>query len=335
MPATIDTPAFAATMRDKIIRPTSGEVLVSRLAGSDQEQDLTAPANCGGLGRVRHFVRATPPGWPPNPLPIDPACKALGLRRTDRIRAQVFQNAACAWRCWYCYVPFNLLAGDASRGEWITTDELVARYTDENERPSVIDLSGGSPDLTPEWIPWMMRSLQRAGLSGGTYLWSDDNLSTDYVFTKLSEGDRRLMTEYRNYGRVCCIKGFDRRSFAFNTSGNATGYDHQFELLRRYMSLGLDLFAYVTFTGDDVKSVNAGVPDLMDRLCAVHERLPLRVVPLKIVNYSPAALRTKPRGDRFALAEEVESAAIKVWMSELSSRFDTSELSTNIADVQL
>jgi uncharacterized Fe-S cluster-containing radical SAM superfamily protein len=273
--------------------------------------------------------------WPPNPLPIDPACKALGLPRTDRIRAQVFQNAACAWRCWYCYVPFNLLAGDPSRGEWVTTDDLVARYTAESERPAIIDLSGGSPDLTPEWIPWMMRSLRRAGLSHDTYLWSDDNLSTDFVFTKLSEDDRRLMTEYPNYGRVCCIKGFDHRSFTFNTAADAAGYDRQFELLGRYVALGLDLFSYVTLTGNDVTSVGVGVRDLMDRLCAIHQRLPLRTVPLKIVNYSPTALRTKPTADRFALADRVQSAAIEEWNSELNRRFSVSDLALNIADVSL
>ena len=147
MPASIDTTSFAIAMRDRIIRPASREVLMSRLTGSDQERDLTVPTNCGGLGRVRHFVRATPPGWLPNPLPIDPACKALGLSRRDRMKAQVFQIAACAWRCWYCYVPFNLLSGDASRGEWVTPDDLVARYTQERDRPGIIDLSGGSPDL--------------------------------------------------------------------------------------------------------------------------------------------------------------------------------------------
>jgi len=335
MPAIIDTPAFATTMREKIIRPSSGEVLVSRLTGSDQEQDLTVPANCGGLGRVRHFVRTPPTGWPPNPLPIDPACKKLGLPRTDRIEAQVFQNAACAWRCWYCYVPFNLLAGDASRGEWVTTDELAARYAGETERPSIIDLSGGSPDLTPEWIPWMMRSLQHAGLSDVTYLWSDDNLSTDYVFSKLPETDRRLMAEYPNYGRVCCIKGFDQGSFAFNTTADPAGYDRQFELLHRYMSLGLDLYGYVTLTGDNAESVGVGVPDLLDRLSAIHELLPLRVVPLKIVNYSPIALRTKSASERFALAEQVQSAALEEWQSELSRRFAASELALNIADVPL
>lgn len=335
MHSIIDTDTFATKMRGKIIRPASGLVLVSRLVGSDQEEDLTAPVNCGGLGRIRHFMRIVSAGWPPNPLPIDPACKALGLPRADQINAQVFQNAACAWRCWYCYVPFNLLAGDASRGEWVTTDELVARYANEDERASIIDLSGGSPDLTPEWIPWMMRSLQRAGLSESTYLWSDDNLSTDYVFTKLSADDRQLMADYVNYGRVCCIKGFDARSFAFNTTAHPAGYDRQFELLRRYMSLGLDLFGYITLTGDDAKSVGVGIPELIDRLSAIHERLPLRIVPLKIVNYSPTALRTRSQSDRFALADRVQSAAIEEWQSELARRFTASELALNIADVLL
>jgi hypothetical protein len=205
----IETTSFAPVMRERIIRLSSEEILVARLAGSDQEGDLTLPANCGGLGRIRHFARSTAPGWPENPLPIDPASKALGLPRSDKINAQVFQNAACAWRCWYCYVPFNLLSGDASRGEWVTAEKLVRLYAEEETRPSIIDLSGGSPDLTPEWVPWMMRSLERARLSDTTYLWSDDNLSTDYLFTKLQNGDRRLMARYRNYGRVCCIKGFD------------------------------------------------------------------------------------------------------------------------------
>ena len=78
--------------------------------------------------------------------------------------AQVFQNAACAWRCWYCFVPYNLLSADPDRGEWLTADDLVQLYRNDAERPLVIDLTGGSPDLVPEWIPWMMRALADAGL---------------------------------------------------------------------------------------------------------------------------------------------------------------------------
>lgn len=331
----IDTLSFAETMRDKIIRPASEEILIARLAGSEQEHDLTIPANCGGLGRVRHFVRSTASGWPENSLPIDPASKALGIPRSDMLKAQVFQNAACAWRCWYCYVPFNLLSGDQSRGEWVTTDRLVGLFAAELNRPSVIDLSGGSPDLTPEWIPWMMRSLEKAQLSKTTYLWSDDNLSTDYLFSKLSHSDRCQLKAYRNYGRVCCIKGFDRASFTFNTTADPTGYDRQFEILRQYLELEIDIYGYVTLTGTDLASVDAGVPNLLDRLSSIHERFPLRVVPLQIGNYTPTALRSTFHADRFALADAVQTAAIARWNSEIRRRYSSAELALNIADVTL
>jgi uncharacterized Fe-S cluster-containing radical SAM superfamily protein len=326
----IETSSFAATMRRKVIRPDSREILIARLAGSDQEQDLTLPANCGGLGRIRHFLRPTALGWPQNSLPIDPASKALGLPRSDRLQAQVFQNAACAWRCWYCYVPFNLLSGDASRGDWATPEKLIALYTQEDDRPSVIDLSGGSPDLTPEWVPWMMKELAET-----TYLWSDDNLSTDYVFTKLEDEDRQTLANYRNYGRVCCIKGFDAASFAFNTIADSSGYNYQFEILQRYMRLRIDLYGYVTLTGNDLSAVDAGVSDLFNRLCSIHEAFPLRVVPLKIDNYATTASRSKDDDQRFALADAVQSAAIERWNFELQRRYSVAERAMNIADVML
>jgi len=33
----------------------------------------------------------------------------------------------------------------------------------------MIDLSGGQPDLTPEWIPWMMECLSDKGLNKKVY----------------------------------------------------------------------------------------------------------------------------------------------------------------------
>src|SRR5690349_12409002 len=105
----IDTQRVSSMYRDRLIDVEGRRLLITRLAGSEQEADLTLPPNCGGYGRVRHFRRATSDGWPLNPLPIDPACAALGMPQADEIRAQAFQNAACNWRCWYCFVPFNLL----------------------------------------------------------------------------------------------------------------------------------------------------------------------------------------------------------------------------------
>src|SRR5690606_36319878 len=127
-----------------------------------------------------HFRREASPGWPPNPLPIDPASKILGITAADLLRAQVFQNASCNWRCWYCFVPFSLLGANEALSGWLSASELIDLYLNESSRPRVIDLSGGQPELVPEWVPWMMRELTDRGLEREVYLWSDDNLSNDY-----------------------------------------------------------------------------------------------------------------------------------------------------------
>lgn len=329
----ITTNEMAATLRPRIVRPGSKEILISRIAGSDQEPDLTVPPNCGGLGRIRHFHRETADGWPPNSLPIDPACKALGVEEPDLLRAQVFQNAACAWRCWYCYVPYNLLSGDSLRGEWVTTDHLVECYLAENGRPQVLDLSGGSPDLTPEWVVWMMESLEKAGLAEETYLWSDDNLSTDFVLTKLTNGQRRRLAEYRNYGRVCCFKGFDARSFSFNTKADDSGFDRQFEIFKLYLDLGLDLYAYATFTGDEPTAVEPGVVDFLDRLQSLATNLPLRLIPLQITPFGPLIQRTEEA--ELPLPMSIQDQAIRIWSQEIEKRFTLELRQLPIADVEL
>src|SRR4028119_509198 len=99
LPGLIDTDAYSAQLRSRAIDVAGGRILVTSFLNTSQEEDLTEPANCEGFGRIRHFRRLTGNGWQPNPLPIDPACHALGLPRADMLRAQVFQNSACNWRC--------------------------------------------------------------------------------------------------------------------------------------------------------------------------------------------------------------------------------------------
>lgn len=320
-------------MRSRLVRPEARSVLLSRLDGSGQEADLTLPPNCGGVGRVRHFRRTTAPGWPENPLPIDPAAKALGLSTSEMARAQVFQNAACAWRCWYCYVPFELLAGDEARSEWVDASDMVARYAAEPDPPRILDLSGGSPDLTPEWVLWTMQELRQAGLEDGTYLWSDDNLSTDFFFDELSAADRHIMADYGNYGRVCCFKGFDQESFSFNTTADAAAYDDQFARFARYLDAGLDLYAYVTLTGPLVETVPDAMEAFVDRLQAIAPTLPLRTVPLRIEPFGPLLARRQRRDVDQALA--VQEAAIIAWSDIIARRFDEGQRAISIADVTL
>ena len=329
----IDTHRFAERLRTRAIDVPDRKVLISRLTGSEQETDLSEPVNCGGFGRVRHFRLATSPGWPANPLPIVPACKALGITPVpDMMRAQVFQNAACAWRCWYCFVPYNLLAANPSYSEWFTSEALAELYVREDCRPLIIDLSGGSPDLVPEWTLWMMDALAAIGLDRLSYLWTDDNLSTTYLFDRLNSSDLDRLLRYRNYGRVCCFKGYDDRSFAFNTGAAHTDYNRQFQIMAQLIELGLDLFGYVTLTSPFTDGVKEGVRDFVDRLQELDPNLPLRVIPLEIKRFTPTESRILPEHAR---SIEVQEEAIAAWNSELNDRFEPSLRNANITEVPL
>src|SRR5690349_8721589 len=122
---TIDTEQMSAQLRAQAVNVEDRTLLVTNFIDTKQAADLSDPPNCNGFGRIRHFKTSTSPGWPANTLPIVPAAAALRVEPSDRMNAQVFQNAICNWRCWYCYVPFNLLNANADRSAWVTADELV------------------------------------------------------------------------------------------------------------------------------------------------------------------------------------------------------------------
>src|SRR4051794_40575331 len=160
MTARIDTARVSEKYRAEALDAEGRRLLMTNFHGSEQEKDLTEPANCRGFGRIRHFRRGGQGDWPENPLPIVPVCRSLGLPITEGLRAQVFQNAVCNWRCWYCYVDFKLLAANRKHSEWLGPKDLIDLYLAEHEPPAMIDLSGGQPDLVPEWVPWMIKEVR-------------------------------------------------------------------------------------------------------------------------------------------------------------------------------
>jgi len=328
----IDTDAVSARYRAAAVRLPELRLLVTDFRGSEQERDLTEPANCGGLGRVRHFRRQTSAGWPANPLPIEPAARFLSVEPRGVLRAQVFQNAVCNWRCWYCFVPFNLLAAHPGHSRWVTADELVELYLRETGRPPVIDLSGGQPDLVPEWVPWTMRALRERGLEGSVYLWSDDNLSNDYFWQHLGSEDFALIRSFRGYGRVGCFKGFDRESFGFNTAADPALFDRQFDLIGRLIGLGLDVYGYVTLTAPTADDIADRVARFLDSLQCVAPLLPLRVVPLEVQVFTPVRARLSPVR-REALVHQ--QRAVEAWTRDLDRRFPAAVRNLPIVDVLL
>lgn len=324
----IDTDKFSQTLRQRGIDDHGKRVLLTRFTGSEQERDLSLPSNCDGFGRIHHFKRDQGTDWPANPLPIDPAAHHLGLETIDTIRAQVFQNAVCSWRCWYCFVDFKLLAGDSKYSEFKSVSQLIDCYLSQENRPPIIDLSGGQPDLVPEWLLWFADELQRRKLSSSVYLWSDDNLSNDYLWRHLKETEIQRLASYSNYGRVGCFKGFDEESFSFNTKAEPELFNRQFGLMRRLVNAGFDVYGYGTFTSPHSNLVHRRMSNFLDRLQEeIHPNFPLRLVPLKIVEYSPTSYRMN---DRTTASLAAQYDAINAWNEELERRFSAEERAKEI-----
>ncbi len=331
MAGVIDTDRFSKTLRQRGIDRETQQVLIANLHGSEQERDLSEPANCGGFGRVRHFHHSTSSGWPPNPLPIVPAARALGIAAPELMRAQVFQNAVCNWRCWYCFVDFPLLSGDPKRSTPLTAVELVDLYVAETDPAPMIDLSGGQPDLVPEWVAWMLAEVRARSLD--VYVWSDDNLSNDYFFVQLTPAERATIERDERYGKVCCFKGFDETSFAFNTLAAPELFARQFELMHRLLDeTPLDLYSYVTLTSPDGSDIAAKMASFIDRLQEVDANLPLRTVPLEISVFTPVASRLT---DTHRRALEIQNEAVAAWSDELERRFAPEQREAAITDVPL
>lgn len=340
MSGTIDTDEYSTRLRSRAVNVVDLRLLIARIGSSEQAQDLTKPANCEGFGRVRHFERVQS-DWLPNPLPIDPACRALGIDRQDVFEAQVFQNAACNWRCWYCFVPFRLLDASEESSAWMSAGELLDLYLREPQtsRARMLDLTGGQPDLVPEWVPWTMEAIRARGLEGQVYLWSDDNLSNDYFWRYLSTAQRELVASFSGYGRVACFKGFNDASFAFNTKADPALFSRQFELFRRLLSTGMDLYAYVTFTAPDYSVVEDAMERFVDRLQEIHENLPLRTVPLKVGAWGVVKRRLVSLGaakhSEYERAISNQRRALDAWARVVEARFPQDLRMASIVDVPM
>jgi uncharacterized Fe-S cluster-containing radical SAM superfamily protein len=318
--AYIDTEERSAHYRVKGLDREAQRVLITEFASSKQSQDITLSYNCQGVGRIHHFRRsAADPAFVPNPLPLDPASRALALPPQAMMQAQVFQNAVCSWRCWYCFVDYNLLDGNPKRSTFLSADDLIDLYSAEPIQCPIIDLSGGQPDLVPEWVLWMMDALQARGLEQQVYLWSDDNLSNEYLWQCLTAEELRRLASYPTYGRVGCFKGFDTESFSFNTRAAPDFFAKQFKIMNRLVNTGLDMYGYVTLTSDNAQHIELKVADFVTRLQEeVHPLFPLRTVPLPILEFTPTRSRM---GEEHYRALIIQQEAVAAWNSQLEQRF--------------
>ncbi len=324
---------ISSRLRQLGINLEEKRIRIARFDNSGQSIDFSVPSNCRGFGRIHHFRRFQGEGWPPDPLPIDPASQALGLPIQDEISAEVFQNAICNLRCWYCYVDRHLITGKPEHSDMLSVKEMVDYYLSEEDRPPIIDLSGGQPDLVPEWILWFADAIHERHLDREIYLWSDDNLTTDFLWRFLNEAELKRLASYKNYGRVGCFKGFDENSFSFNTGAPPRYFKAQFSLMRRLIESGFDMYGYVTLTSDRNENLQSQISNFVDRIQSeVHPLFPLRTVPQRILEFTPTKRRI---GGEQRKALEIQNEVVCLWQEELERRFSKEAREMRIFDHKL
>jgi len=332
LPASLDPDRLAALLRGRAVRLRQKQVLLARFHGTEQELDVTSGINCDGYGRL-HRYNTPSERWVPERVPEQPAASRLGVSVRETRIAQLFQNAACDFRCWYCFVDRKSLAGRSANARFMTTEEMIELYLRDGAPSPVIVLTGGQPDIVPEWTLWMMQTLQAFGLSDRSYLWQDDNLSCGYTWTCLAPAQRDYIRSYYNYGRCCCLKSFTREGFAETTAAPPELFDRQFALLRKLVDWGVDVYVYLTMTVSSLTGLSRDMSTFVDRLrLEIHPNIPLRVVPLEIEQFTPTLGRITPVRRR---ALDNQYIVLKEWLDQLQARFSSQELEMPIHQVPL
>ncbi|MDN2675113.1 hypothetical protein OX459_27305 [Janthinobacterium sp. SUN026] len=330
----IDSDKLITKMRDRIFNSREKKFLISDMSSSKEEKDEYTISNCDGMGRVRIFSNFKLHGGALDEIERNRIQRILlsNYPTVRPVKTQVFQLSGCTWRCWYCYVDENRLSGNPKYGKWLNCEQIIDLYLNEQDRPNIIDLSGGQPDLVPEWPILMLSALEARGLDSTVYLRSEDNLSNSLFRDILSDFDIERLRNYGKYSRIGCFKGFDESSFCFNTNSNKYLYARQFDVVQSIIDCGIDFYAYATFTGIENIGVAAKISIFLDRLQKIHHYLPLRTIILKIKKFSAWEGRGTYSSD---LWSEVQSTAEKAWFEQMVKRYSDAERAMKLEDIKL
>lgn len=321
----INVDVFSNTLRQKAMKKETGQFLITNFLGSDQAKDISQ-INCRGFGRVRSLSQTAAPNWINSCVRYRVASARLRLTDEESKYCQVFQNAVCNYRCWFCYVDYELLKGDPSHAAYLTVDQILDLFLAETQKVNIIALSGGQPDLIPEWAPWFIKALIQRGLDEKYFVWVDDNLSTEFAWEYLTKGDWEVMKSYRNIGRLCGIKGYSRETFFENTNVRPEFFDRQIQTLGRLVKESIDVYIELALTTSNPSNLQKEMASFFDLLQQrVHHNIPLRINPTHIRLYSPTQNRMS--ANRSAAIKN-QYCALEAFLEERSKRFSIAELET-------
>lgn len=310
-------------LRNKAIK--DDKLLMTKFNNSIQETDITTPTNCDGFGRVHHFKYFKNKRWMSNPLPAVAVKENFNsqINVKSTIEVEVFQLSVCNFNCWYCFVDKKLREGNKEFSSFVSPRELLIMCNRDNV-PNVISLSGGQPDIVPEYQLYFLRDREYLELDNKYFLWSDDNLSSDMLWKWLTDKDIEYMIGRPNYVRVGCLKGFDKESFSFNTGASPELFENQIQILKRLVNTGFKQYGYITLTTNDLNNVKDKVRYLFDKIQNdIGEDFLLKLIPLEIFKYN---VNKDSIIEKYLLSQY---EVIDIWKDELLNRFSKDELINN------
>jgi uncharacterized Fe-S cluster-containing radical SAM superfamily protein len=325
------TNSLSETIRRPTVDYNKQAVLLARFPSSRQAKNLNLPATCNGYSRIHHFIPACN-GWVENPLPMLPASEYLNLPLHEITEAQVFQYGDCNYECWFCFVEEEMRSRNKNFCELVSIPDLMYQLDNEDkDGPRIIDLSGGQPDLAPEYVYWFLKARDDLGLNDKYFMWANDNLSTFNIWKYLNRNQINFMSKAPGFARVGCLKGFDPESFAFNTGADSEGFYRQIEILGKLVSQGFDQFGHIVLTALELDFLQNKMHDLFDRLQEIHENLPLRIIPLQIFEFGT----NNKLFVKYEQAIRNQFIALEAWKYELENRFEPEQIKQPITKVRI
>lgn len=317
-------------LRNKLINFNKKEIQISNLYESNESKDKYTIINCNGYGRIR---KITSYGIHYSSMRF-PKKKFIRNESVEgELITQVFQIAGCNWRCWYCFVDKELVCGNEKRTKFFSCDDLIELYLKNENKSYNIDLSGGNPDIAPEWCLWFMKSLEKCNLKGIVSLWVDDNLGTDYLFTKISKKDREYMASFPKHVRLCCIKGYDDDSIIFNVRNKNASLKMQLKRLEQLIQEGFEVIVYLTFVGPKGNISKEKIETLFYMLYNINPHLPLRCIPIIIKEFT--AQQENCSLDFYRSALDEQFIGFEYWEEIMIEHYDYDDINLNPQEVIL
>ena len=310
----------------------NGKFLMNKILTNTEKEKRKLNVNCDEFGMIRIFQRNKFNDWNADPIPMDIISSKMKTKKLDKIPVQMFEVAKCNLHCWWCYLPKQLRNITEEYTKWFSVSELFNLFERENNDVKVIYLSGGNPELVPEFVYSFMKELDKRKRSQEIFLWSDDVLTTDFLIEKMSKEQINYMTKYKNYAKICCLKGFDNESFEYNTGMDKKEFDNQIKRLKICIDIGFDVYGYIILVCKDLNDIESKIKKTMDKLQEISYFLPLRIIPIKIEKFSAVIERLNEEREQSILNQY---QVLQIWNNELYNRFTKTELECNIADLKL